>query len=108
MRDETRATPPIDVVADKGSEFSWLPAATLEAAGIERRRDRLFETATGAVVSRGTGFAILEVAEFVAVDEVVFAEPADAHVLGARTLEGFGVVVDPIAHRLVARATLVA
>lgn len=108
IRNESQATRPIDVVVDTGSEFTWLPASTLEEAAIERRRERLFETATGDVVARSTGYAILEVEEFVTVDEVVFAEPGDQRLLGARTLEGFGVVVDPIAHRLVARATLVA
>ena len=41
-------------------------------------------------------------------DEVVFAEPGDMALLGVRTLEGFGVMVDNIAHRFVATTTLVA
>jgi hypothetical protein len=41
-------------------------------------------------------------------DEVAFAQPGDMHLLGVRTLEGFGVKVDPLAHRLVAAATLAA
>ena len=41
-------------------------------------------------------------------DEVVFAEPGDATLLGVRTLEGFGVTVDYMAHRFVATTTIVA
>ena len=41
-------------------------------------------------------------------DEVVFAEPGDMTLLGVRTLEGFGVIVDNIAHRFVATTTIVA
>jgi hypothetical protein len=47
-------------------------------------------------------------AGFVTNDEVVFASPGDMHLLGVRTLEGFGVMVDPFAHRLAATITLAA
>jgi hypothetical protein len=36
------------------------------------------------------------------VDEVVFGEPGDLHLLGARTLVGFGALVDARKKRLVA------
>jgi hypothetical protein len=36
------------------------------------------------------------------VDEVVFGEPGDLTLLGARTLEGFGAAVDARRKRLVA------
>lgn len=41
-------------------------------------------------------------------DEVVFAEPGEMTLLGVRTLEGFGVMVDNVAHRFVATGTIVA
>ena len=36
-------------------------------------------------------------------DEIIFAEPGDLVLLGVRTIEGFGVLVDNVAHRLVPR-----
>jgi len=54
------------------------------------------------------GFCILEAEGFVTNDEIVFAEPGDMYLLGVRTLEGFGVMVDPSAHRMVATITLAA
>jgi len=39
---------------------------------------------------------------------VVFAESGDMALLGVRTLEGFGVMVDNIGHRFVATTTIVA
>jgi hypothetical protein len=54
------------------------------------------------------GFAILQADGFETIDEVVFCEPGDLTLLGVRTLDGFGVMVDNIAHRLVARAHLAA
>jgi hypothetical protein len=41
-------------------------------------------------------------------DEVVFGESSDLVLLGVRTVEGFGVLVDNIGHRFVAQATTVA
>jgi len=60
------------------------------------------------MVQREVGYAILRAEGFETVDEVVFADPGDLHLLGVRTLEGFGVLVDNIAHRFVATTTLVA
>lgn len=107
-KDETRTTGPIDVLVDTGAELTGLPSALLEAAGIEPRRQRSFTTATGASVERTVGYAVLATEGHETVDEVVFAEPGDLSLLGVRTLEGFGVVVDPLGHRLVAVSTIAA
>jgi hypothetical protein len=64
--------------------------------------------ADGRTMDRDVGFCILESEGFITNDEVVFAQPGDMHFLGVRTLEGFGVTVDPLAHRLVATVTLAA
>jgi hypothetical protein len=40
------------------------------------------------------------------IDEVVFAEPGDLALLGARTLEGMNLVVDPAKKKLVAAGPL--
>ena len=105
-RDETRQTPPIDALVDTGSELTWLPAELLESVGIERRRRRTFTTATGASVVRPIGYAVLASEGNETIDEVVFAEKGDLTLLGVRTLEGFGVTVDPLGHRLVAVNTV--
>ena len=54
------------------------------------------------------GYAILRAEGFETNDEVVFAQPTDLHLLGVRTIEGFGVMVESVAHRFVATTTLVA
>ena len=46
--------------------------------------------------------------QFQTVDEVVFAEPGDQLLLGARTLEGFNARVDSKQKKLVAAGPLVA
>lgn len=106
-REEIRSEP-IRVMVDSGSELSWLPARALGEAGITPRRKRQFRMADGRVMVREVGYCILEAQGFATNDEVVFAEPGDMWLLGVRTLEGFGVVVDAIAHRLLSTLTTVA
>jgi predicted aspartyl protease len=105
---EELKTPPVEALVDSGSELTWLPADLLRAAGITPRRKRLFATATQQNVEREVGFAIIAAEGYETIDEVVFAEPNDMVLLGVRTLEGFGVAVDNIAHRFVATTTIVA
>jgi predicted aspartyl protease len=106
-REEIRSEP-VRVLVDTGSELSWLPAEVLAATGIAPRRKRAFRLADGRTMERDVGFCILEAEGFITNDEIVFALPGDMHLLGVRTLEGFGVMVDSLAHRLVATITMVA
>ena len=105
---EELKTPALEALVDKGSELTWLPSELLRGIGITPRRQKLFVTATKQQISREIGYAILCTESLETTDEVVFAEPSDMTLLGVRTLEGFGVMVDPIAHRLGATNTLAA
>ena len=104
---EELATQPLSALVDTGSELTWLPADLLRGIGITPRRKRVFATATKQS-ERDIGYAILSAEGYETNDEVVFAEPGDMTLLGVRTLEGFGVMVDNIAHRFVATTTIVA
>jgi len=105
---EDRVTPAIDALVDTGAELTWLPAEMLEKIGIQPRRKRTFQTATKQLIERDVGYAILRAEGYETTDEVVFALPTDLSLLGVRTIEGFGVMVDNLAHRFVATTTLVA
>jgi predicted aspartyl protease len=95
------------MLVDTGSENTWIPAATLKKLGIKReKKDVPFVTATGQQITRNVGFAVIRVDKYVTVDEVVFAEAGDQLLLGARTLEGLNLVVDPRRKRLVAAGPL--
>ena len=107
-RDERRETPAIEALVDTGAELTWLPAGLLTEAGISPRRKRTFMTATREIVTREVGYAILASEGFETTDEVVFAEASDMILLGVRTIEGFGVLVDNVAHRFVAQTSIVA
>ena len=71
-------------------------------------RSRVFATVTQQRIEREVGYAILSAEGYETNDEVVFAQPGDMALLGVRTLEGFGVVVDNVGHRFVATTTIVA
>ena len=105
---EELATKPLAALVDTGSELTWLPAEVLKGAGITPRRKRVFATATKQQIEREVGYAILSAEGYETNDEVVFAESGDITLLGVRTLEGFGVMVDNIGHRFVATTTIVA
>jgi predicted aspartyl protease len=88
-------------LVDTGSEATWIPATTLEKLGAPRLKRARFRQATGQVVERWLGPVVIFAAGTHASDDVVFAEPGDLTLLGARTLEGLNVTVDPVQKRLV-------
>jgi len=95
------------LLVDTGSEFTWVPERMLERIGIEReKKDVPFILANGQEVTRSIGFAIIRLDKFFTIDEVVFAEPGDLQLLGARTLEGLNLTVEPARRRLVAAGPL--
>jgi predicted aspartyl protease len=93
----------VKALVDTGSGYSWIPAAVLEQLGIRReKKDMVFLMANGQRITRSVGFAIVRVGEAFTVDEIVFGEPGDMNLLGARSLEGLNFTVDPTRKRLVA------
>ena len=94
-------------LVDTGSEYTWIPSRTLEKIGVNReKKDVAFSMANGQTITRSVGFAIVRVDKYFTIDEVVFAEPGDLTLLGARTLEGLSLVVDSRKKKLVSAGPL--
>src|SRR5687767_9892321 len=93
-RPGARAVVP-NVLVDTGAELSWIPAAILESLGVERRKHWRFRQADGSIVERWAGWAGIYLAGTSTVDEIVFGEPGYLILLGARSLEGMNLWVDP-------------
>ena len=89
------------VLVDTGAELSWFPATLLDALGIERRKLWHFRQANGTQLDRWAGAASIYVGDRWTFDEVVFGEPEDLTLLGARSLEGLNVRIDPVSKVLV-------
>ena len=95
------------LLIDTGSEYTWVAADQLANIGIQReKKDLAFVMANGQQVTRSVGFAIIHVQDCFTVDEVVFAKEGDLTLLGARTLEGLNLTVDPAKKKLVTAGPL--
>jgi len=89
------------VLVDTGAELSWFPVLVLESLGIERIKRWRFRQADGTVLARWTGGVIVRVAGIETLDEVVFGEAGDLVLLGARSLDGLNLRVDPLSKQLI-------
>src|SRR5205085_12499212 len=95
------------VLVDTGSEYAWVQESILEKIGVGReKKDLEFIMANGKTITRNVGFAIIRLDEYFTIDEVVFAQPGDLSLLGARTLDGLNLTVDPRTRRLVTAGPL--
>lgn len=107
--DRTKSLKVDNLLVDTGSDYTWLPTNVLEKLGVKReKKDIRLAMANGTEITRSVGFVIIRVDQFFTVDEVVFAEPGDMLLLGARSLEGFNARVDSKQKKLVAAGPLVA
>ncbi len=105
--DRSKSAAIAKILVDSGSEYTWVPAATLAKLGIAReKKDVTFVLANGEHVTRSVGFAIVRVDKYFTIDEVVFAEKEDLLLLGARSLEGLNLMVDSRLKKLVAAGPL--
>jgi len=90
-----------ETLVDTGSEFTWIPRRVVEELGIRAQRKQAFEVADGRRIERDIGYALVRAAGTEAPDLVVFAEPGDMTLLGAHSLEGLNLKIDPIRKELV-------
>lgn len=95
------------VLVDTGSEHTWIAEDALRKIGIApEKKDMQFVMANGQTVSREIGFAVIHLQEYFTVDEVVFAREGDLQLIGARTLEGLNLTIDPRRKKLVGAGPL--
>ena len=97
------------MLVDSGAEFTWISGDTLKRIGVAReKKDYTFVMANGQHITRAVGFAIIRVGDALTTDEVIFGEPGDLEILGARSLEGMNLRVDSRAKKLVAGGPILA
>jgi predicted aspartyl protease len=101
--DRSRTVGVKGILVDTGSECTWIDADVLRGIGVAPEKKAVaFLTADGRTLEREIGFAIMRVGDRFTTDEVVFGRPGDLQILGARTLEGLNLAVDPARKRLIA------
>ena len=84
-----------DAIVDTGAAFTLLPAAVLDGLGVTRRRKETFRLANGEIDELDMGLAWIRVDGKETPTWVIFAEEGSAVLLGAYTLEGLVLGVDP-------------
>ncbi len=87
-------------LVDSGAVYSLVSRGKLAQIGIEPHSRRRFILANGEEVARDLGTAIFEYQGQRGDSLVIFGEEGDSPLLGATTLEGFGLVLDPFRREL--------
>lgn len=97
-----------DVLVDTGAEATWVSREVLQRLGVQPERTERYLMADGRILQREVGFALVHVAGKATADDIVFGEPGDLTILGARSLEGLNLRVDPRAKQLVTAGPIMA
>jgi len=91
----------IEALVDTGASYTVAPASLLNRLGITPREHIEFELADGRIIELGIGEARVRIDGRDAVTLVVFGEEGVSPLLGAYTLEGVRLAVDPLRQLLV-------
>jgi clan AA aspartic protease len=93
----------ISLLVDTGATLSWIPREILERLGVAPLSRLPFTLADGRTLERDVTAVLLTIDSRKAPVEVAFGEPGEEAVLGATALEGLGLLVDPVAKKLLPR-----
>jgi aspartyl protease family protein len=98
----------VDFLVDSGAIYSFVPRAVLERLGVRPHGRQRFRLADGSTIERDRGDAYFFHAGRRGAAPVIFAEPGDANLLGAVTLESLGLALDAVRRDLVPLPMIVA
>src|SRR5918996_5082351 len=93
-------TEEVRCLVDSGAMYSLIPRAVLRRLGIKAHSTRDFVLANGEVITRKLATATFEYEGGRGDSMVIVGEPGDDPLIGATTLEGFGLVLDPFRREL--------
>ena len=92
---------PLKLLVDTGSTYTWVSAIVLHAMGIQPTERRRVRTIEGKIVERPAAEVLITLDGRTLHTICLFGESGDLEVLGAYTLEGFRLAVDPVQRRLI-------
>jgi len=91
----------IEAVVDTGASYTQVPRSILEGLGIKATEQAEFTLADGRSVARGLAEAYVRLDGKIRATLCIVGDDRAEALLGAYTLEGFGLTVDPVNKRLV-------
>lgn len=95
------ATQLLKLLVDTGSTYSWVAGTVLRGLGIEPTERRRILTIEGRATERPAAEVLMTLEGRTLHTLCLFGESGDLEVLGAYTLEGFGLAADPVQRRLI-------
>ena len=90
----------VDAWVDTGAFYSSVPRPLLESLGVVPHIREPFRLADGRVVETAIGRAFIRIGDRAEITLVLFGEPESPSLLGAYSLEGLRLAVDPGTQRL--------
>jgi predicted aspartyl protease len=91
----------VKLLVDSGSVYTWISANVLRELGVQPTDRRRVVTIEGRTTERGLAEILITLEGRTLHTLCLFGEPGDLEVLGAYTLEGFGLAIDPVQRRLI-------
>jgi len=92
---------PVDALADTGASYTWVPASVLARLNVRPQFRREFVTADGRVIERDMAVTMTRWDGQSLPSLVVFGDENSLPLLGAYTLDGFGIAPDPVNRKLI-------
>lgn len=86
----------LELVVDSGATYTQVPSHILEKIGIERKYKRNLKIATGEIIERYAGIVNISIKDETMPTIVIFGDEKSKPILGAVTLEQFGLAIDSI------------
>lgn len=90
----------LKLLVDTGSTYTWVSQTFLRSLGVEPTERRRVLTIEGKAVERPAAEVLITLEGRTLHTVCLFGDGGDLEVLGAYTLEGFGLAVDPVQRRL--------
>src|SRR5881296_816328 len=91
---------PVKLLVDSGSTYTWVAAARLRALSVVPTERRRVVTIEGQVAERDAAEVLITLEGRTLHTVCLFGDAGDLDVLGAYTLEGFGLGLDPVQRKL--------
>jgi predicted aspartyl protease len=92
---------PVKLLVDSGSLYTWVSTKVLTDLGVRPTEQPRIITIEGKTTQRGAAEVLITLDGRTLHTLCLFGEPGDLEVLGAYTLEGFGLAIDPVQRKLV-------
>lgn len=91
----------MEALVDTGASYTWIPRNVLERLGAQPDEERVFVLADGREVRYPIAWVRVKLGDRIQPTLAVFGDIGTEPILGAFTLEGFGLGVDPVNRRLI-------